>query len=85
MQIGDKVLMKIDEETRRNHARIHSSGHLIDLAVQRLSNFSLISEYGWETSKGYHFADGPFVEYKGVLENNEKTLAQINQELAHIL
>lgn len=43
---------------RRKHAKLHSAGHLLDLAVQNLG-------FGWETAKGYHFEDGPYVEYKG--------------------
>lgn len=31
--------IEIDKETRVKHARLHSAGHLIDLAVQRLSKF----------------------------------------------
>lgn len=28
--------MEVDEETRRKNAKLHSAGHLIDLAVQNL-------------------------------------------------
>ena len=31
--------MIIDHELRDKHARIHSAGHLVDLAVDRLSKF----------------------------------------------
>lgn len=40
-----------------NSARLHSAGHLIDMGV---SNFGLTD---WQAGKGYHFADGPYVEY----------------------
>lgn len=39
VEVGDEVRIEIDKETRVKHARLHSAGHLIDLAVQRLSNF----------------------------------------------
>jgi Ser-tRNA(Ala) deacylase AlaX len=34
--IGEKIEMRIDEDKRRLYARIHSAGHLLDMAVGRL-------------------------------------------------
>ena len=31
--VGTQVKMTIDEQLRNNHAKIHSAGHLLDLAV----------------------------------------------------
>jgi len=62
IKLGDKVTMKINKEKRELHARIHSGGHLIDIAVAKLK-LNLLP------SKGYHFAEGPYVEYKGKLDN----------------
>ena len=53
--------MKIDKEVRMKHAQLHSAGHILDLAVARLSKNALILEYPWETGKGYHFPDSPYV------------------------
>ena len=77
--------MKIDEKIRKKHAQIHSAGHLIDLAVQRLSKTLCYSEYPWEGAKGYHFPDAPYVEYKGKHENLELATKEINEELKKIL
>lgn len=63
---------------RRKHAKLHSAGHLLDLAVQNLG-------FGWETAKGYHFEDGPYVEYKGPNENLEQKAGFINNEIKKIL
>ena len=41
--------------------------------------------YEWSAGKGYHFTDGPYVEYKGVVDNAEKTVADVNAELKNIL
>jgi len=60
--IGDKVKQKVDKEKRQLYARIHSAGHLLDIAVSKLK-LDIIP------SKGYHFAEGPYVEYKGKLDN----------------
>ena len=50
--------MIIDENKRRLYARLHSAGHLLDVAV---SNIGL----SWQPGKGYHFPDSPYVEYIG--------------------
>eukprot|EP00930_Biecheleria_cincta_P050289 TRINITY_DN35453_c0_g1_i1.p1 TRINITY_DN35453_c0_g1~~TRINITY_DN35453_c0_g1_i1.p1 ORF type:complete len:339 (-),score=60.50 TRINITY_DN35453_c0_g1_i1:201-1169(-) len=53
---GVDVSCTVNEQKRRLHARIHSAGHLIDVAVHALG-------FRWVPGKGYHFADGPYVEY----------------------
>eukprot|EP00931_Biecheleriopsis_adriatica_P030826 TRINITY_DN18120_c0_g1_i1.p1 TRINITY_DN18120_c0_g1~~TRINITY_DN18120_c0_g1_i1.p1 ORF type:complete len:308 (-),score=88.20 TRINITY_DN18120_c0_g1_i1:243-1166(-) len=53
---GVKVLCKVDEAKRRMHARLHSAGHLLDVGVFALG-------FRWQPGKGYHFEDGPYVEY----------------------
>lgn len=50
--------MKVDEEKRRLYARVHSAGHLLDIAVNQLG-------YQWVPGKGYHFPTGAYVEYQG--------------------
>ena len=60
-------MIKIDGQIRRKHAKIHSSGHILDLAVRNLCNIFLPLEYGWTGTKGYHFIDGPYVENKGTI------------------
>ncbi|OEL37083.1 hypothetical protein BAE44_0001898 [Dichanthelium oligosanthes] len=42
-------------------SRLHSAGHLLDICVHNVGLFQL------EPGKGYHFPDGPFVEYKGAI------------------
>jgi len=53
---GAQVLCKVDAESRMINARVHSAGHLLDVAVQSL-------DLKWVPGKGYHFVDGPYVEY----------------------
>jgi len=50
------VTCKVDEAKRRLFARVHSAGHLLDVAVHDLG-------FTWRPGKGYHFPDGPYVEY----------------------
>ena len=63
-EIGDEVQIKIDREKRLLYCRLHTAGHLIDAALHLIG-------YKWEPTKGYHFPNGPYVEYKGYLEQPE--------------
>lgn len=74
------VTAEIDESQRRLYARIHSAGHLIDLAVQRLG-------YQLSPGKGFHFPKGAYVEYIGNIPNEERdqALALITQTCQRII
>lgn len=67
--VGATVKVHVDETRRRKHARLHTAGHLIDDALREL-------EYHLVPLKGYHFSDGPYVEYQGVLTGNLSFIAQ---------
>ncbi|KQK02451.1 uncharacterized protein LOC100840915 [Brachypodium distachyon] len=76
---GQNVTLEIDVERRNLNSRLHSAGHLLDFCV---SNAGLHFEPG----KGYHFPDGPFVEYKGVvppdqLQVKKQELEKVANEL----
>lgn len=51
-----EVMCRVDEAERRMNARLHSAGHLLDVAIFALG-------FRWKPGKGYHFPDGPYVEY----------------------
>ena len=53
---GLKVVCQVDESKRRLAARLHSAGHLLDVAIFALG-------FRWQAGKGYHFEEGPYVEY----------------------
>lgn len=53
---GSSVRMKVDDDTRTQHNRLHSAGHVIDLAVHQLG-------FDWTPTKGAHFPAMSFVEY----------------------
>ncbi|KAG8372950.1 hypothetical protein BUALT_Bualt12G0120300 [Buddleja alternifolia] len=72
---GAQVLLSVDEARRKLNSRLHSAGHLLDICVRNV---------GWdhlEPTKGYHFADGPYVEYKGTVPQNEFQSKQKELEL----
>jgi Ser-tRNA(Ala) deacylase AlaX len=45
------------------NARNHSAGHLLDCAVEQQKI------EGLKPTKGFHFPEGPYVEYDGTIEN----------------
>ncbi|KAK3160183.1 hypothetical protein QOZ80_1BG0056280 [Eleusine coracana subsp. coracana] len=58
---GEKVSLEVDEERRSLNSRLHSAGHLLDICTNNVGLSHL------EPGKCYHFPDGAFVEYKGVI------------------
>ncbi len=62
---GEKVVLEVDNERRLLNSKLHSGGHLVDMAVYELKP-------EWIPSKGYHFPEGPYVEYKGMVSEDEK-------------
>jgi len=73
--VGENVVCKVNAERRALHSRIHAAGHVLDMAVERVG-------YGWTPGKGYHFPDGPYVEYSGDFSelDLEKVRRDIEQE-----
>ncbi len=75
---GEKVQLAIDKERRTLNSRLHSAGHLIDVALAKHG-------YRLEPGKGYHFPDAPFVEYIGVLPQDETFLKTVQQEIDSLI
>uniref|UniRef100_A0A1J3ET73 Alanine--tRNA ligase n=1 Tax=Noccaea caerulescens TaxID=107243 RepID=A0A1J3ET73_NOCCA len=67
---GKEVHLVVDESRRKLNSRLHSAGHLLDLCMQKVGLGHL------EPGKGYHFPDGPFVEYKGIVPQDELQVKQ---------
>jgi Ser-tRNA(Ala) deacylase AlaX len=62
---SDDVSLAIDKNRRMLNARNHTAGHLLTFAVEK--------EYPYLIGlKGYHFPDGPYVEFAGSLAEEEK-------------
>jgi len=73
--IGDVVELEVNAELRNLHNRNHTAGHLVDYALFNLG-YNLISH------KAYHFPQGPYVEYQGTLEQDEREQLQSKLEIA---
>ena len=78
LKIGDHVLMNIDQQARIENARNHTAGHLIDVAMKKTEG-----GFDLKPGKGYHFPDSPYVEYFGVVTQNERE--HLKDELNSIL
>lgn len=83
-----KCSIHIDETTRITSAKYHSGGHAIDSALFRVDPKC---SHNFVATKGYHFIDGPYVEYR---VNSDTTYTQeflddlqkcLNTELANII
>ncbi|XP_024373387.1 uncharacterized protein [Physcomitrium patens] len=62
---GHEVKISVDGARRTLNSRLHSAGHLLDACMSNIGLGSL------EPGKGYHFPDGPFVEYKGTIPSSD--------------
>lgn len=69
---GLQVACTVDEGRRQLHSRLHSAGHVVDIALKQLN-------INWIPGKGYHFPQGPYVEYAGSLDGFDRE--KIKQDL----
>lgn len=74
-QPSDSVECIVDQERRALNTRLHSAGHLVDLAVQELN-------LPWVPAKGFHFPEGPYVEYE--VASNDFDKEDIKKRLEEI-
>jgi len=78
-ELGEKVTLKIDKERRILNAKLHSAGHLIVYIVSKLELNNL------RPIKGFHFPEGPYVEFEGTLENPEIAILIIEKAVNDLL
>lgn len=80
LAVGDAVTCHVDKERRELNTRLHSAGHIADMAVNELG-------YDWVPAKGYHFPDAPYIEYRGNLgeEPGEQVAEKLTAKIAEIL
>lgn len=61
-QAGQIAYLSLDSAKRLRHAALHSAGHAVDSAM-----LGAVGPGVFLPLKGYHFEDGPNVEYGGVI------------------
>ena len=78
-EVGEKVKLRVDPARRTLHSRLHSGGHIVDMALKRLG-------LDWKPFKGYHFPEGPYDEYVGAVEGDAEELrAKIEATCAAVI
>lgn len=65
LPVGSQVKVSVDADRRRLLSECHTAGHVVDSAMAKVG-LSL------PPTKGYHFLDGPYVEYKGKIPPEER-------------
>lgn len=85
LEIGNTVQCSIDNARRSIHRRLHSAGHMIDIAFYNACKDA--SKAYPKPTKGYHFSDGAYVEYDmGDIKDDYTTLVDsINTELKRLI
>ncbi len=78
LQPGDRVDCAINQTNRELYTRLHSAGHVIDVALERL-------HLPWEPGKGYHFPDGLYVEYRTTQAPDAELPARLEAMLAELI
>ncbi len=74
--VGETVNCHVDASRRQLNSRLHSGGHLLDMAVSELG-------LDWIPGKGFHFPDGPYVEYQGQLPEDTENLKKQLEKVAN--
>lgn len=69
---GEEVELQIEEDRRRLNAKLHSAGHIIDIAARNAG-------FPFKCVKSYHFPDGPYLEYEGSEQGIEQYLTKISE------
>lgn len=77
---GNIVHLRVDPELRNLNSRNHTAGHVIDYAMYNLG-------YRLPQAKAYHFPQGPYVEYQGTLEQEERDqlVGKLEQEVNRLV
>lgn len=77
---NDIVKCSVDKIRRDLNSKLHSAGHVIDLAIKKLN-------LNWIPGKGYHFPEGPYVEYSGIFNelDKEKLKSDIEEECNELI
>jgi lysyl-tRNA synthetase, class II len=71
---GSDVKLRVDKENRIQNINLHSTAHLMDYAISEL-------KLDWKAEKGYSFPEGPYVQYSGEVEVNDKLIADIESKV----
>lgn len=77
LEKGEKVSCQVNRERRDINTRLHSAGHLLDMAASTIYP-------DWVPGKGAHYPHMSFVEYQGELDDPEKAKQSIEKKIAEL-
>lgn len=79
-KVGQSVHVSVDVDERQILSECHTAGHVVDSAMARCNRIM-------PPTKGYHFLDGPYVEYKGIIPVDERPelLKQLQKAFADLV
>ena len=79
-EVGQVVHVAVTADIRRMHSECHTAGHVVDAAMAQCHRIL-------PTMKAYHFLDGPYVEYRGIIpiEERETLLKDLQQAFSKII
>ena len=72
------VKVSVEPSNRRVLSECHTAGHVVDAAMAKTG--ALLPP-----TKGYHFMDGPYVEYKGNIENKDEFLRKLQDAYTELI
>ncbi|GMH76348.1 hypothetical protein TrRE_jg11635 [Triparma retinervis] len=80
LAVGEAWDLIVDQDSRDTFSKFHSAGHMVDRAME-------LCGYNLPATKGYHFLDSPYVEYKGTVEapKREALIAQLNEKFKELI
>ena len=65
LPVGSSVRLAVDSDNRRILSECHTAGHVVDSCMAKIGKLM-------KPTKGYHFLDGPYVEYEGNIPPEER-------------
>ncbi|HUP26553.1 MAG TPA: alanine--tRNA ligase-related protein [Candidatus Limnocylindrales bacterium] len=78
LAIGERVVCKVTTKRRHANTRLHSAGHVIDMAMSEIMP-ELVP------AKGAHYPHMSFVEYAGTTDNTEALITSLQAKINEIL
>jgi len=75
---GDTVHCRVDEQRRSDNTRLHSAGHVLDMAVTHLG-------LPWTPGRGAHYPHMSFVEYSADGIPSDDTLQRLQHQINALL
>jgi Ser-tRNA(Ala) deacylase AlaX len=79
-KVGDSVHCQVNQDRRQLNTRLHSAGHVLDMAVRQLG-------WDWIPGKGAHYPHMSFVEYSGQLdaENKDALIRSLQEKIDQLI